>query len=82
MGEWLYGTEGESDVCVENKMRDFLQCVDVLVPFRALRNAPHRSRPPDSLPVGHGSKESSLFPKERAEMGEVARSEDWRENKT
>jgi hypothetical protein len=66
----------ESQVCVGIKIRDFLQRVDVLVPIGALRNAPHRSRPPFSLPVGHGSKESSFFPKEGAKMGEVARSED------
>jgi hypothetical protein len=57
-------------------MRDLLQRVDVLVPFRALCNAPHRSRLPGSLPVGHDSKESSFFPKEGTEMGEVACSED------
>jgi hypothetical protein len=72
----------ESQLCVRNKIRDFLQRIDVLVPFRPLRNAPHRFRPPGSRSVGYGSKKLPFFPNARTDMGEVAGSEDWKERKT
>jgi hypothetical protein len=60
------------------KIRHFPQCVDGLVPFYALRHAPHRSCLPCPLPVCKTNIEFSLLPKDGLETGKIVRSQDWR----
>jgi hypothetical protein len=55
----------------------FSQSADILVPFYALRHAPHRSRLPCPLPISHSNIKTSCVSKEGIETRNAVRSEDW-----
>jgi hypothetical protein len=67
----------ETQPQIEIKYGNFLQSVEILVPFYDILPSLHRSCLPRRLPASHSDIKISFSPEEGLETRKVARSEDW-----